>query len=130
MPEVLRTFVAGDWQEWPLDGPDPAQESRKIPLADHYDMPHPMVVEDFRGTAFPTTTRLIMVGIGNDPERVARDRYDDAYKRWTEARRAWLKANVGEDAALDFWIDAISERHRARNSRRLPIGETGRPHGW
>jgi hypothetical protein len=27
---------------------------------------------------------------------------------------------VSEEAALDFWIDAISERHRARNNRRLP----------
>ena len=120
MPAQLREFVAGDWGEWLLDGLDPAQEGRTIPLAEHYDLPHPVVVEDFRGTACPTTTRVVMVGIGDDPERVARDRYDDAYRRWTEARRSWLAEHVSESAALDFWIDAVSERHRARTASRLP----------
>jgi hypothetical protein len=97
MPEALREFAAGDWQEWMLPGPDPALEP----------------YHDRDSTAF-------YAGIADRPELVARWRAKDAYARWTEVRRAWLAEHVSEQEAMSFWIDAISERHRSQNERRPP----------
>ena len=130
MPQVLRSFNADDWSEWLLEGPDPAQEGLGIPLAELYALPHPKAVEDFRGTARPTTTKIITVGIGDRPALVAIQRREDAYKRWTEARRSWLAAHVSETEALHFWIDAVAGRHRTRRAAYGRLEETGHPHGW
>jgi hypothetical protein len=112
MPQPLRDFDAGDWQEWLLDGPDPAAEGYGTSLAEFYDLPHPVVVEDFRGTAVPTGTKVVLVGIGDQPELVAHHRLLDAHKRWLEARRGWLCEHVDPQAGFDFWLDAVSEHHR------------------
>jgi hypothetical protein len=119
MPQPLREFSAEDWQEWLLGGPDPAQEGRAIPLAEHYAMPHPVQMGGWYVDGVEHM-RTVVVGIGDDPERVARDRHDDAYKRWTEARRGWLTEHMSVEAGLDFWIDATAERYRARQVGRRP----------
>jgi hypothetical protein len=119
MPQPLREFSAEDWQEWLLEGPDPAQEGRAIPLAEWYAPPHPVQVGGWIVNGVERF-RTVMVGIGDDPERVARERQYDAYKRWTEARRAWLTEHVSAEAGLEFWVDAISERYRARRDGRRP----------
>src|SRR5512132_1642953 len=112
MPQPLREFNADDWQEWLLDGPDPAAAGRGVPLAEFYSPPHPVVREVFRGTAVPATTEVVMVGIGDDAELVAHHRLLDAHRRWLEARRAWLAEHVGAQAGFDFWLDAVAEHHR------------------
>jgi hypothetical protein len=128
MPQPLREFNADDWQEWLLDGPDPAEEDRNISLAEYYALPHPKVVEDFRGTAHPTTTKIITVGIGDQLELVAHHRRLDAHKRWYEARRAWLEEHVDPQAGFSFWIDAVAEHHRM-STRDHPAAER-RPRSW
>jgi len=122
MPQPLRAFVADDWSEWLLAGPDPAQEGLGVPLAEFYALPHPVVVEDFRGTAVPVSTKVVMVGIGDQPGLVAHHRRLDAHRRWTAARRDWLEEHVSPEAGLDFWIDAIAEEHRMRTGRRAATG--------
>jgi hypothetical protein len=121
MPAPLREFRADDWQEWLLPGPDPAQEGRSIPLADHYALPHPVQVGGWYADGVERM-RTVVVGIGDDPERVAADRHHDAHKRWTEARRAWLAEHVSAEAGLDFWIDATAQRYRYRNAWREAAG--------
>jgi hypothetical protein len=91
MPQPLREFAEADWQEWLLDGPDPAAEAFK----------------DGDSTAF-------YAGIADRPELVAHHRLLDAHQRWIAARRGWLEEHVSADAGFDFWIDAIAEHHRMR----------------
>jgi hypothetical protein len=129
MPQPLREFNADDWQEWLLDGPDPAAEGYAVPLHEWYALPHPKVVEDFRGTAHPTTTKIITVGIGDRPELVAHHRLLDAHKRWYETRRAWLCEHVDAQAGFDFWIDAVAEHHRM-STRGHPAARGRQRRGW
>lgn len=122
MPQPLREFVAADWGEWLLKGPDPAQEGLGVPLAEFYALPHPVEREVFRGTAHPITTEVVTVGIGDRPALVAEHRRLDAHRRWTAARRGWLEEHVSPEAGFDFWIDAIAEEHRMTTGRRAASG--------
>jgi hypothetical protein len=106
MPQPLAEFNADDWQEWLLEGPDPAAEAFK----------------DGDSTAF-------YAGIADRPELVAHWGRLDAHKRWYEARRAWLTEHVDAQAGFDFWIDAVAEHHRM-GTRDHPAARGRRPRGW
>lgn len=112
IPGPLREFNEADWQEWLLDGPDPAADAYAVPLEEWYAPPHPVEVEVFRGTGLPMTTRMEMVGIGDRPELVAVWRRVDAHKRWSHARIEWLKARGLPWLAT--WIDDVRAEHQLR----------------
>ena len=114
MPQPLREFAEADWGEWLLEGPDPAQEGRGVPLAEFYAMPHPVEREVFCGTAVPLRREVVWVGIGDQPDLVAAHRRDDARKRWITARRAWLEEHVSADAGFDFWLTETFCRRQTR----------------
>jgi hypothetical protein len=111
MPKPLQAFIEADWQEWMLEGPDPAADAY-VDMEAFYALPHPVTRQVFRGTGLPAVTRTETVGIGDRPELVAYWRHLDAHRRWTAARRAWLEAAGHHDLAFDTWLDDVSYRNR------------------
>ena len=87
LPQPLATFAEADWQEWQLDGPDPA-------AAAYVDM------------------AVFYRRLEGKPEVAACWRRLDAHKRWTAARRTWLEAHGEHDLAFDWWIDDVAYEHR------------------
>jgi hypothetical protein len=108
-PAPLRQFEPADWQEWLLDGPDPAQEGLLVPLQEWYAPPHPMEFDGFRGTGLPAVPYTEMIGIGDRPEVVAAWRTYHAHKRWSAARIAWLKARGLP--SLETWLEDVRYEH-------------------
>jgi hypothetical protein len=115
-PPGLGRFNPDDWQEWMLDGPDPAADAYKIPLEEFYAMPH----ETTQLAGYSNgeeILRTVTVGIGDKPpEVIAVWRWIDAHRRWTEARVGGLKQNGYE--WLDVWLDGIRAEHRKREELR------------
>jgi hypothetical protein len=90
LPKPLQEFVDADWQEWLLDGPDPAASAYKDGDVERFYRLHA-----HRGPRWAATYRRL-----------------DAHKRWTAARRAWLEAHGHADLAFDWWIDDVAYEHR------------------
>lgn len=121
LPVPLRRFDERDWQEWLLDGPDPAAEGLVVPLEEWYAAPHP--VEQLAGWANGVQTwRTVMVGIGDRPELVTDWRRYHAHKRWSHARVAWLKAH--DLPWLDAWLDDLRFEHRMLRRDLRPAADT------
>jgi hypothetical protein len=110
MPAPLRAFNEADWQEWLLDGPDPAADAY-VDMEAFYALPHP--AEWVNGWVNgERRTSTVIVGIGDRPELVAHYRRMDAHKRWSAARVAWLKERGLP--WLDTWIDDMRFEHLLR----------------
>jgi hypothetical protein len=107
-PAPLRAFEPDDWQEWLLDGPDPAQEGLIVPLQEWYAPPHPM--QQSAGWVNGVERwHTVMVGIGDRPEVVAAWRTYHAHKRWSAARIAWLKTRGLP--SLETWLEDVKYEH-------------------
>jgi hypothetical protein len=86
-PAPLLEFVEADWQQWLLDGPDPATVAY-VDMAAFYRQ------------------------LEAKPAVAACWRRLDAHRRWTAARRGWLEAHGQDRLAFDWWIDDIAYEHR------------------
>jgi hypothetical protein len=117
-PAPLRTFHEADWQEWLLDGPDPAAHAY-VDIDAFYALPHE-ITEVCGWVDSEQRTRTVMVGIGDRPDLVAHWRRIDAHHRWREARRAWLKAHGLHDLALHNWIEDIQYERRVLRHQKAP----------